>query len=444
MRSKRITRVAFLILLASGLSIIPINSAFAAACAPSQTTSGNYIYLSFVSSSQSTTTVCDWKIPAGVSQLDLFMVGGGGAGGNRHAGGGGAGGLFETNNLSVLNVDTLTITIGKGGTGQGDIANNPGTGPNGDTTTITKASGTGSFTTLNAIGGGGGTSGGGSKALSGGSGGGAYDLSAGCGSVCYGSGLQPTSATGGSGNNGAGGNGGNSSIWTAGGGGGALTAGVAGTNSGGGNGGSGDFWNTDFTTTIAAALGLDTSTARVSGGNIYFAGGGGGGRTFNSTRSSGGLGGGGNGGANDGTLATASAANAISNTGSGGGGSGIYGGNSGLAGSGAAGIVLIRFLRTSTASVSLAAGDLIYRTAKNVTASASSAGKIDFQANGKSIAGCRNIKVSAPSYSATCSYRPSVKSRVTITAKFTPTDSAYFAATAVSNTFNVIPRSGNR
>jgi hypothetical protein len=450
MKSKRTSKLSILVLIAGFLSIIPIQNAIAAACAPTQTYSGNYIYLAFTSSSQSTTAICDWKIPNGISQIDLFMVGGGGAGGNRHAGGGGAGGLYETNSVSVLNIDTLTITIGKGGVGQGDISGNPGTGPNGDTTTITKGSGSGSFNTLNAIGGGGGISGGGAKAASGGSGGGAYDINTGCsGTVCYGLGLQQSSATGGSGNNGAGGNGGAGSIWSAGGGGGALTAGSAGASgstgvAGGGAGGSGDFWNSDFSTTIAASLGLDTSTSRVSGGNLYFAAGGGGGSTANSTRSLGGLGGGGNGGANDGTLATASAVSAISNTGSGGGGTGIYGGNSGVAGSGAAGIVLIRFLRNSTATVSLASGNLIYRTTKNITATSSSAGKIDFLANNKTIPGCRGVKVSSPSFTAICAYRPSVKAPVTITARFTPTDPAYFSASVISSTYFVIPRAGSR
>jgi len=89
--------------------------------------------MALLTSSWNTTTSCDWKVPSTITQIDYLIVGGGGAGGNRHAGGGGAGGLHEATAVSVQNIDTLTITIGKGGAGQGDITGNPGTGGSGDT-----------------------------------------------------------------------------------------------------------------------------------------------------------------------------------------------------------------------------------------------------------------------------------------------------------------------
>jgi hypothetical protein len=47
--------------------------------------------------------------------------------------------------VSVQNIDTLTITIGKGGAGQGDITGNPGTGGSGDTYLVVPRTGNRQF-----------------------------------------------------------------------------------------------------------------------------------------------------------------------------------------------------------------------------------------------------------------------------------------------------------
>ena len=98
------------------LSLLPnifgAESASAAACTPTATRSGNYIYFAF-----KTVGTCQWNVPTGVSQVDLLTIGGGGGGAARHAGGGGAGGFVRNDAVSVSNVSALQIVVGNGGGG---------------------------------------------------------------------------------------------------------------------------------------------------------------------------------------------------------------------------------------------------------------------------------------------------------------------------------------
>ena len=61
----------------------------------------------------------DWVVPAGVSVVDVFAVGGGGSGGfgyDEYAGGGGGGGYTKTvKGLSVVPKTIIPITVGAGG-----------------------------------------------------------------------------------------------------------------------------------------------------------------------------------------------------------------------------------------------------------------------------------------------------------------------------------------
>lgn len=106
----------------------------------------------------------NWIIPAGVSRVDVLVVGGGGRAGTgsdngmRNGGGGGAGGLVLVENFDVSGyAEGVPYTIGVGGGTGGPAGNNGGSS---------------SFGTLNALGGG---AGGGANANGqpGGSGGGA-------------------------------------------------------------------------------------------------------------------------------------------------------------------------------------------------------------------------------------------------------------------------------
>jgi len=91
-----------------------------------------------------------------------------------------------------------------------------------------------------------------------------------------------------------------------------------------------------------------------------------------------------------------------------------------------------------SAILSLDPGELVFRQAKQLRASSSVAGRVTFRANGQIIPGCKNKAVSA-SATVTCSYRPSTRGSVTLSATLTPTDNSYIGATSSSN--NVI---GNR
>lgn len=81
------------------------------------------------------TTSQSWTAPAGVTSVDLFMVGGGGAGGitaaNGYAGGGtgggGGGGTVYQTNVSVTPGQSYNIVVGSGGART--ISNNPSDGP---------------------------------------------------------------------------------------------------------------------------------------------------------------------------------------------------------------------------------------------------------------------------------------------------------------------------
>jgi hypothetical protein len=99
-----------------------------------------------------------------------------------------------------------------------------------------------------------------------------------------------------------------------------------------------------------------------------------------------------------------------------------------------------RLIRSAT--LSLDPGELTFRQAKALRATSSVAGRITFKVNGQVIPGCKNKAVSA-SATVTCSYRPSNRGSVTITATLDPTDNSYIGTTSSSNTV-VGNRSGRR
>jgi hypothetical protein len=218
--------------------------------------------------------------------VEVLVVAGGGGGGVCYGGGGGAGGVKYDNSYDLTAGQSVTVTVGTGGTNQVNQVGNGGPGGN---------SVFGSITTT-----GGGYGGGvcGNQGGNGGSGGG-------------GSGTGGSSIAGGNGVAGQGNNG-NSSIFEGGGGGGGASSGGLSQNRQGGNG----------------------ILFSINGTPTYYGGGGSGGGT---TLLDGGLGGGGKGG-----IALASGvADATANTGGGGGGSIISG--SGTSGLGGSGIVIVRY-----------------------------------------------------------------------------------------------------
>ena len=108
------------------------------------------------------------------------------------------------------------------------------------------------------------------------------------------------------------------------------------------------------------------------------------------------------------------------------------------------GAITITFTTTSvSATITLEPGALTYRQAKAVTASSSVAGKVTFRAKGKRISGCIK-KVVAASATVICSYRPSTRGYVVITATLNPTDPSYIGTTTTTSRYFVGNRSGAR
>lgn len=421
MKIRALTRLVNVSLLLATLALIPIDSANAAECTKTSTFQSGYIYLAF----KDTSATCTWTIPADASAIDYLLIGGGGSGGARHGGGGGAGGLIKGSNVSLSGITSLNIKVAVGGQAVTPSTYNYAIGLPGDTSTITKNAGSGSFTSLAAVGGGGGEANG-SGAQVGGSGGGSQYAS-------------PSNSIVGQGNNGGGGGTGTingAQNWWGGGGGGAGSAGGDGINGGttgsGGNGGTGAIWIDTFTTTIATALGL-AQTNQTSGSAVYFAGGGGGGITLSYTPGSGGLGGGGS--ASTGNI---TATSGTANSGGGGGASGCC--NGGTTGAGGSGIAIIRYLANAGLTLTIASNPE-FRVATNIVASANIDGKVTFYANGKVIPNCKNK--STTSKTVTCSWRPSVHGKNSITA--TIVSSSYSTYTGSNSTMSQIgKRSASR
>ena len=247
----------------------------------------------------------EWKVLDTFTPLpysvDYLVVASGGGGGNFDAGGGGAGG-FLSNSYDFIPNQEYIITIGGGGVGGQKGVITSGIGDN--------SSLEGGILSVTSIGGGGGASDNNTgPSSSGGSGGGSA------------SGSNPTRGFGTLGQGNDGGLSSSSSNIGSGGGG----AGAVGINQGGGGVGL-------TTSIITTAIAADNSIGEVSGGNVYFSGGGG-----SDSRTSGFAGGLGGGGAGSGSLPSN---NGSPNTGGGGGAIGFN--TSSQGGSGGSGVVILR------------------------------------------------------------------------------------------------------
>ena len=98
---------------------------------------------------------------------------------------------------------------------------------------------------------------------------------------------------------------------------------------------------------------------------------------------------------------------------------------------------------TSSTSVSLAAGNLTFRTAKVISAIPTVAGRLTFRANNVIIPGCKNL-IATANNARNCSYRPNVRGYVTISVTLVPTDSGISSNTTRTASFFVSARSGTR
>jgi hypothetical protein len=350
-----------------------------------------------------------YKIPTGVTSISALVVGGGGGGGFDGGGGGGGGGVYQATSVAVTPGSLYTVQVGGGGPAiNGYVGGTFCTG-SWSSTVVGCPSGTGSeskFGALSASGGGGGggiensgssDSNSGATTRGGGGGGGAQNSKA--GSTTGGAGAFSGGASSDVGGNAAGG--GASSI-------------AAGSS----------------TTSTLAGAGATGVTANLN--SVIYGSGGGGGSYNNATAVSG--------GANAGTGGTSSlsATRPAVNRGGGGGGGGV---GSGTASSGAAGVVIIRFALSGFATLSFT-GTPVYRSATTITATANVASRVTFLANGKRIPGC--IKVATNNLVATCSWKPSTRNFVTISAQIVPTDSNYTSSSAIAAPVITANRIGKR
>ena len=100
---------------------------------------------------------------------------------------------------------------------------------------------------------------------------------------------------------------------------------------------------------------------------------------------------------------------------------------------------------TTSATISFASGDWVYRQANLITVITSAAGLVTFRVAGKVLPGCKNKIVNVSnSLTTTCSYRPSQRNYVTVTATLVPTSASYLGVTTESARFFVSGRSGRR
>jgi hypothetical protein len=106
-------------------------------------------------------------------------------------------------------------------------------------------------------------------------------------------------------------------------------------------------------------------------------------------------------------------------------------------------VIVLIYKGTTTATLSLPAGNLVYRQATTISDTSTVAGKITFRANGKILPGCKN-RVARANVVVTCSYKPSTRNSVTITATLDPTDPDFIGTVSVSAQFQVGNRTGPR
>lgn len=385
----------------------PISHAVDPNCAPTSDTStvAGFTILTF-----STTGTCTWTVPSGVTSLDTLLVVGGGGGGagaytvqnSSGGGGGGGGGAYLASSVSIPS--SVTIQVGSGGSGGGFSATRNGNnGSRGSSS---------AFGTITAGGGGGG----------------------GCEATGLSNGVTCTtnSSFGGDGTA-AGAGGGTSNYYNA------YNPGGAGTES------SATFNGNVFSSQIGFR------------GGYYNQGG-------SSSGDAGAPGGGARGAANFDTKGIGLTSNITGTSieyGKGGGAFGAVGwsftsstpgfgtGGDGQRGSnangatGAQGVVIVRFRTIASITTSVAAGNLIFRTAKAITATPNVSGKLTFRANNRVIPGCKNLAAIANN-ARNCAYKPSYRGNVTLSVTIVPTDVGISTVTTQIGSYFVSSRSVKR
>ena len=86
-----------------------------------------------------------------------------------------------------------------------------------------------------------------------------------------------------------------------------------------------------------------------------------------------------------------------------------------------------------------------YRMATNLVATLTAPGKVTFLANGKRIGGCINVPtISSSTITATCSFKPSFRGQIQISATFTPNDTNAFRSSSSGRVSAPVASRGSR
>lgn len=398
--------------------------------------SGGFCYVAFTALGSNS-----WTAPIGVTAADFLIIAGGGAGGaGAWGGGGGAGEVVSYTNYSVSSSSATSLSVGDGGaSGTASLTASANRSNSGQNSWIGSASG------VVANGGGAGASyaygdlAAYSTGANGGSGGGGTENTL----SNYGGSSTKTSSGTRTGYGNSGGRGGPGGSTQSGGGGGG--AGGAGSDAGTGVGGNGGAGTNLFATWLSAiSSGMSGVTGWQTATNTGFIAGGGGGGTT-TTAGSAGSGGAGAGGSN---TTQFPGYNAVSNTGSGGGGS-SYGSTPRLGGTGGSGLIIIKYavVTPSVNSFNLTgnATTATFRSPTTINLNINTPARVTFRAKGVVITGCKNklASGSGSSYAATCSWKPSVRGQVNLTADISPTG-PWGNATSAPLSIRVANRSGSR
>jgi hypothetical protein len=345
-------------------------------------------------------TEASWTVPSGVTRISAIIVGGGGGGGDSKAGatggGGGAGGYFQNANISVS--DALAIAVGAGGSGS--------------TQTTQGGSGGTSYIGTLKVGGGGGGNG-----------------------VSYQGGARARAGIGGT-----------DFLSSGNGGGGRPTGGVSFTNEYlGGLAG-------DFALSGISFLGNTYTGLQGSAGNI------------NSDSASGGMGGAITPSSNRTSIISGSsveyskisgyrawedgASTAGTKTpGSGGSPNYSYGTDPyGSGGSGANGVVIIRYTIVTAINSPTYTGQVHKGATESMTVTTTIPGKVRFFIGNKRIPGCLAVATTgtAPELTATCTWKPAVQGLQSVYALITPTEVAFSPLTSNKTSLNVLKRQDRR
>jgi Glycine rich protein len=108
-------------------------------------------------------------------------------------------------------------------------------------------------------------------------------------------------------------------------------------------------------------------------------------------------------------------------------------------------ITLVSIAISDTTTTLALPSSFTYRIPTNLVATVTAPGKVTFFANGKRIGGCINIStISSSGITATCSYKPSLRGQIQISATFTPSDTSAYRPSSSGRFIAQVTSRGSR